>query len=75
MLLLLFSMALLNRQIDEESFKHYKKIGTKAYCLVDYQHKVVDCSYDTFEDCTDQYQKTPVAVCFSRKSLKLGDER
>ena len=76
-MLLLFSVLFLNTpplQADPEAFKHFKKTGTEAYCLVDYQHKTVSCLYETMAECREQYSNQKVAVCFSRKSLKMGDK-
>lgn len=75
----LFSIFLFNSpplQTDLETFKHFKKDGSDAYCLVNYEHKEIHCNYKTIDACREEYVNTRGAsVCFSRKSLKLGDEQ
>lgn len=77
MLYLLFSLFVTvpNPPFDAEAFKHFKKSGDKAVCLVDYGNKSVECNYDTMAECREMYGKDHrVLICFPRKSLKLGDE-
>lgn len=76
-MLLLFSL-LFNSpplQTDPNSFRSFKKDGTEQYCLVDYRNKQIHCLYKTIEECRNQYETTPAAICFDRKHLKLGDEQ
>jgi hypothetical protein len=77
-MLLLFSLLIFNTpplQMDVEAFKHFKKEGTKPYCMVDYEKKTISCIYDTMNECRDKYDNDRMGVCFTRKSLKLGDEQ
>lgn len=54
-------------------FKNFKKEGKKQYCMVDYEHKVISCNYDSMTDCRNHYVDHHAAICFPHKSLKLGD--
>jgi hypothetical protein len=54
-------------------FKNFTKSGTEKYCMVNYKDKTISCTYKTMEDCHNDYTNHPISVCFSRKSLKLGD--
>jgi hypothetical protein len=56
------------------AFKHFKKTGTEAVCLVDYNKKTVVCAYKTMNECREQYADHKVAVCFPRKALKLAGD-
>ena len=55
-------------------FKNFEKHGKKPFCMVDYANKVIDCKYDSMNDCRNAYTDHHVAICFPRKSLKLGDD-
>jgi hypothetical protein len=71
MILFLYSLFV---TVDPQSFKHFKKSGHEAYCLVDYQKKTVSCEYKTLPECRDQYDTHKSSICFTKKSLKLeGD--
>jgi len=60
--------------INPEAFRHFKKSGNQAVCLVNYADKTVSCDYKTMNECRAQYDEHKIAVCFPRKGLKLGDE-
>lgn len=75
MLHFLFSIFLVDPAFDKQAFKHFKKSGNEAVCLVDYQQKTVDCSYKTMALCREQYGKDRrVAICFPRKDVQMDGD-
>jgi hypothetical protein len=71
MLYLLFGLLLTPNQ---EAFKHFKKSGSQAACLIDYQKKTIKCDYRTMGECRQEYNNYKMAICCPRKDLKLhGD--
>ena len=59
---------------DFLAFKNFKKSGTEAVCLIDYQNKTVECNYKDMTECRNEYGKgRHMVLCMPRKSLKLGD--
>lgn len=51
------------------SIRKLPKIGDHDYCLVDYKNKIIDCSYDSIEECTKTYDTHNFAHCFAKKYL------
>lgn len=60
-------------QPDLEAFKQFKKSGTEAVCMVNYDTKTIECKYKDMEACRNDYANHKISVCFPRKNLKLGD--
>lgn len=52
------------------SMNSFTKKGNAPFCLVKYQEKIIDCSYDTISACREKYQDNPVSICFTNKDLK-----
>jgi hypothetical protein len=52
----------------------FSKVGNAPYCLVKYQEKIIDCSYNTIVDCRNQFETHIMSICVSKKDLNLkGD--
>lgn len=66
-MLFLFSLLLM---LTGCSLKAYVRTGDAPICLIIYEAKIIDCSYNTMQDCQDRYSNNSASLCVPRKDLK-----
>ena len=51
------------------SVRKFPRTGGHKYCLVDYEHHLVDCSYDSMAACRERYQNDTAKICFPKAAI------